>query len=241
MISKWAYGEDRHIYSRDEFDGEYIEDWRKGKEGDWVLTDDGQVCQILKTRTLVSKWGQVNNLVVTILGTKNIGRDSERLEGEPPENIYTLSGKHPEHREKKRITPAEVLFVRYVLNVRGIRPWEAYKLAFQTETVKAAHSGASRLLRSKRVQTFMSKEISDKMDKLGVTKEDLISWAWNKIKHKKSNEHVQQKLWDRLCEMHAMFPENVKTSESLQIFQGWTPVAKKLMGEEVKQIEESDA
>ena len=41
--------------NKDEFfdnqDEELVDDWRKAKIGDWVLTDDGQVCKILHRAT----------------------------------------------------------------------------------------------------------------------------------------------------------------------------------------------
>ena len=46
------------------------ENWRKAEEGDWVLTDDQNVCQILKCYDLkVGTSKKVTKCVRTVLGT----------------------------------------------------------------------------------------------------------------------------------------------------------------------------
>ena len=44
-----------------------IEDWRQGMEGDWILTDDDYVCQVLR----MSKIGK-SKCIRTLCGTFNV-------------------------------------------------------------------------------------------------------------------------------------------------------------------------
>ena len=52
--SKVIKGVRHYIYdTREEFREKYpvtplVKDWRKGREGDWVLSDDGRIVQLLK-------------------------------------------------------------------------------------------------------------------------------------------------------------------------------------------------
>ena len=68
--------------------------WRNGKDGDWVLTDDDNVCQILKSYPLkVNMSKKITKCVRTVLGTFRVDNLNAKLLGEDgiAENIYTFS------------------------------------------------------------------------------------------------------------------------------------------------------
>ena len=46
--------------------GDVVSNWRKGTEGSWVVSDDGQVCQVLKRGEL--RASASNKVVEIILG-----------------------------------------------------------------------------------------------------------------------------------------------------------------------------
>ena len=71
----------------------YIEDWRDGHIGDWVLADDGCVIQILRKGTMKKPKGKVREIdyIGTCTGTfivskKTLFDTSKRV------NIYSLGG-----------------------------------------------------------------------------------------------------------------------------------------------------
>ena len=65
--------------------------WREGTEGNWVLTDDGQVCEILKRGNLNKSQssGVSKEYVRTAIGTF-VCKDSEVMEGELRKNMYSI-------------------------------------------------------------------------------------------------------------------------------------------------------
>ena len=73
-------------------DKELLSDWRKGEEGQWVITDDLQVCKILRRSTMDNQRGRIVDYVRTILGTYTTNPNVD-MGGVPPKNIYSFSNK----------------------------------------------------------------------------------------------------------------------------------------------------
>ena len=71
--------------------------WRNGDEGDWVYTDDGYICQILK-KSSVSHPGykKKRTMIRTVCGSFICEQKSHKILGENGvvENIYTFSGNY---------------------------------------------------------------------------------------------------------------------------------------------------
>ena len=96
-----------------------IEDWRQGMEGDWILTDDEYVCQVLKRSKIGKK-----TCIRTLCGTFDVNGTFQML-GEKgiADNIYSFSGKHS--FDTDRVSGKQQLFAQYV--ARGDNAIEAYK------------------------------------------------------------------------------------------------------------------
>ena len=99
-----------------------IHDWRTGKDGDWVLTDDDNVCQILKSYPLkVNMSNKITKCVRTVLGTFRVDNMNAKLLGEDgiAANIYTFSRTYKAFKEYKKagLKPKEFIFARYVAEV----------------------------------------------------------------------------------------------------------------------------
>ena len=64
MNSRTIKGIDHLLFDNEDEFNKYmpntpiITDWRNGNEGDWVLTDDGQICQVLKRGGLKNSGGR---------------------------------------------------------------------------------------------------------------------------------------------------------------------------------------
>ena len=65
-----------------------VKDWRESHEEDWILTDDGQVCQVLKRGVLRNnKAGKTySNYIRTAIGSF-VCRKNIKIEGELRKNI----------------------------------------------------------------------------------------------------------------------------------------------------------
>ena len=238
MLKKKVKGVDVHLYeSVDEFhtkhpDDVYIEDWKKANEGSYVLTDDGQVCKILRRSIMKTANNVEIDYVRTILGTYRVQSDIP-MKGKPPKNIYSFAkneycNKHRQEREN--VTNNEFLFARYVLS--GMDATEAYMKVFSTKNRKYAQYTASKLLKTKRILKFVSDEIEDLLSEVGASKRYLLESTKGIIDKDDAADNNKLRAIEILMKLAGMFP-NEKQTESLTVFQGFTP-------EQLEQINSKD-
>ena len=144
--------------NKDEFfdnqDEELVDDWRKAKIGDWVLTDDGQVCKILHRATFQNG----KEYVRTVLGSYPV-RDSIQITGEIADDIYKFTKRVVQRRERideKKPNSREIVFAKYVAN--GMPADQAYLRIFKTNDPNYSKSASASLLKTKRVKKLISEE-----------------------------------------------------------------------------------
>ena len=112
-----------------------VSNWRKGTEGSWVVSDDGQVCQVLKHGELrASASNKVVRYYIRIpLGTFVCDK-KVIVEGEPRKNLYSfgLANKTVwNHKiEKKETTHREFLFAQMV--AKGENVVDSFLKAYPT-------------------------------------------------------------------------------------------------------------
>ena len=150
--------------------------WREGKEGDWVFSDDNRIVQLLKVAPLNHpndrknyKWAK--NYVRTVVGTfVNNEKTFMDTDFEQHPNRYTFSKtiKHTNGQVKKRkkLTNNEKLFTTNV--VSGMGPVKAYMDAFKAESEDKARKKALILLKQERVMTDIEKGVLDVAKELGI-------------------------------------------------------------------------
>lgn len=155
---------------------EVKKNWREGKQGDWVFSDDNRIVQLLKVGTLNHpndrknyKWAK--NYVRTVVGTfVNNEKTFMDTDFEQHPNRYTFSKtiKHTNGQVKKRkkLTNNEKLFTTNV--VSGMGPVKAYMDAFKATSEDKARKKALILLKQERVMTDIEKGVLDVAKELGI-------------------------------------------------------------------------
>ena len=150
--------------------------WREGKQGDWVFSDDNRIVQLLKVGTLNHpndrknyKWAK--NYVRTVVGTfVNNEKTFMDTDFEQHPNRYTFSKtiKHTNGQVKKRkkLTNNEKIFTTNV--VSGMGPVKAYMDAFKATSEDKARKKALILLKQERVMTDIEKGVLDVAKELGI-------------------------------------------------------------------------
>ena len=213
-------------------DVELVEDWRTGNNGDWILTDDEQVCCILKRGHCKNR----KDYVVTVLGSYVVNT-KELLSGNMPKNIYSFSrdmSRNVHRREKKNISQNEILFAKYV--AYGVNPKEAYLKVFRTNNDKYAQTQSTSLLKSERVSKLVSEEIKKSLNKVGIDEEYLLDNAKIIVDRLESKDSDKLRALDMLMRIAGMFPKDTQ-KESLTIFQGFSnEQLKQLSNSEIKMI-----
>jgi hypothetical protein len=157
MHSKLVKRQLEYLYdNKDEFydnqDEELVDDWRESSTGDWILTDDGQVCKILHRGT----FNNGNEYVRTILGSYPV-RDLIQITGKIADDIYrfTKSKKRRNIRiDEKKPNSREIVFAKYVAN--GMPPEQAYLRLYETNDTRYSKTASTALLKTTRVSFLLS-------------------------------------------------------------------------------------
>ena len=198
-----------------------VSNWRKSKEGQWVLTDDLQVCKILKRSNMKTGAGKNMPYVRTILGTYTTNPNVE-MGGLPPKNIYSFSNNkfcNKLREERTKPTNKEFLFAKYV--AKGMNPTEAYLRVFPTKKETYAKETSRSLLKTKRVQKLVTEEIEAILSDIGASKHYLLEQTKNVIDNIDGKDGDKLRAIELLMKIANMFP-NEKKTESLTVFQGFS-------------------
>ncbi len=187
MRSREIKGIVHFMYEWEEFsennpDETITENWREGQEGDWVLTDDGTVVQILKRKSMyrTDNYGKGGSQYVRTVCGSFICRPGSRMDSNFRKNIYSFGGDKTaeEHfRERQELTRREWLFVCYYLTDID-NPVGAYLTAFSTKSFKWAKDQAYKLLRQRRIMDAVNQNINEVGEETGAT----VEWAIRSIK-----------------------------------------------------------
>tara|TARA_R100001594_G_scaffold61548_1_gene95715 strand:- start:2281 stop:3018 length:738 start_codon:yes stop_codon:yes gene_type:complete len=234
LFSKIIKNRKEYLYkNKDEFfdneDDDYCEDWRESKTGQWILTDDGQVCKVLKR-------GIFNNgkeYIRTLLGTYPI-RKNIHIGGKPADDIYRFTkSTKPRHSKDKIEEPTrrEVIFAKYCAN--GMPPEQAYLRVYPTDNSKYAQTASNSLLKTERIQKLVSEEVKKMLGNVGIDEEYLLYNAKNIIDNNDGRDSDKLRAIEMLMKISGMFPSDKKT-ESLTVFQGFTT-------EQLKELEPTQA
>ena len=144
-----------------------VKDWRMGNVGDWVLTDDESVIQILRKGSMLRKNGErayVGTCTGTFLVLKGTYMDTSKRV-----NIYSFGGDStPEQvvANRRNMTANEELFVTYI--GQGLNPEDAYVKAFPTNNKQYARMKAVNLIKTERIKTAVKEELKPVLEELEI-------------------------------------------------------------------------
>jgi hypothetical protein len=158
-----------------------VTNWRVGKVGQWVKTDDDCVMQILRRGTMMRPKGKIREVayIGTCTGTYPIYPHS-KLDSSRRINIYSFSGNKLSDdivKDRENLTSKEGLFVLYL--TQGIRPQDAYLKAFPTSDPHYANMKAGQLVKTERIRTAMKEELKPVLEELGIDEKYVIKGIKN--------------------------------------------------------------
>ena len=206
-------------------DGVVRHNWRHGEEGEWVFTDDGFVCQILRKSKIKDYNGKLTPCVRTVCGTFIAKETNKEMLGENgiAENIYAFSGTNlgKDEFNKRKRNSKELLFARYI--AEGKDNEEAYKLAYpDARSSRYIKNRAESLRKTETIDKMISDERRKKLDAEGVTDNWLIE-RYKTIADLAENDNAKLKSLDSLAKMSGLFEPEIKKSEQVTIWAGFSP------------------
>jgi hypothetical protein len=205
-----------------------VENWRDGEEGDWVMTDDGYVCQVLR----LSKIGK-KMCLRTLCGTFNTDFKTKMLgEDGIVDNIYSFSGKYSTISDN--ISGRQRLFAQYV--AKGDNAIEAYKKSHPDAKSKSyIKNRTSSLLKEESVQKMIKKEIQECLASEGVTPEWIIG-RYKTIVDVADRESDSLRALESLTKIAGLFDTQDTKSEQLTVWAGFSPEQLEALNNENKKL-----
>ena len=207
-------------------DGTISGDWRKGNKGDWVLTDDGYVLEILKKSNISHPaYKKPRTYVRTVCGSYIVEQNSHKILGEKgiAENIYHFSGNNDskkDYRQDRKLKSREFLFARYV--AEGNDVISAYMKAYpRAKDKKYIAEKTSSLLNKEEIRTMVKEEIKKILDDEGVTPKWIIE-KYKMIADISDRDSDRLRSLEALSKISGLFETDTK-KEQLAVFQGFTP------------------
>ena len=203
-----------------------ISDWRIGLEGQWVLTDDDCVCQILKRGKIHEKALNVHDCYVrTVCGTFVVQKPNVKMLGERgiAENIYAFSGNFKAkntYQKDNKLKNKEFLFARYV--AQGLDAVEAYRRVYPKAKEKQyIRNRTSTLLNKESIRTMVKEEIKN------ILEEENVSPGWLIGKYRDiidigDRDSDKLRALDALSKISGLFDTETK-QEQLTVWQGFSP------------------
>jgi hypothetical protein len=226
-----------------------IENWREGKQGDWVWSDDKRIVQLLKVSNKIShpndrpnytaSKGWVRTIVGTFLINKKTKMDTD-FDNHP--NRYTFSTKikntNSRVKERKNCTNKEKIFATTVATGRDAV--SAYMAAFSEANKNSARKKAVILLKQRRIMSEIDRTSKEIAKELGIDH----TYILGSLKHLADSSDDQNIALQSLKELGKAigtlggFTKKIETGV-IGLFQGFSPdeldVAKRNILTEVKE------
>ena len=200
------------------------ENWRNAVEGDWITTDDDNVCQILKCYPLkVNMSKKITRCVRTVLGTFRVDNYNIKMLGEDgiAENIYTFSRTYKAFKQyqKDGLNPKEFVFARYV--AEGMEITQAYAKVFKkSKSSEYIDHSAKQLMKKEEVLNMVKEEIKKTLQEEGITP-DWILAKYKEIADLADKDSDKLRSLESLSKISGLFDTDTK-QEQLTVWSGFT-------------------
>ena len=206
--------------------------WRVAKEGDWVMSDDGRVVQLLKVSGINHpndrknyKWakGYVRTVVGSFLNRPKTFMDTDFSQHM---NRYTFSKtiKNPNKRVKQRENSTKNERIFSVNVASGMGPVKSYMDAFNELSSEKAKKKALVLLKQERIMSDIEKGVLDVAKSLGIDHEYILSRLKRLADYSEDDNIILQSAKE-LGKIIGTSGNTIKQKELgvFGMFQGFTP------------------
>ena len=221
-VKHYAY-ESEEEFRKAHPDTPLITDWKKAEEGDWCVSDDGKIVQILKKGCFVDKKKRDNNYIRTVIGMFN-HRGSSPFVGTIKDEIYRFTKKTGyQVKTGGYLTDAKKNFAKYVAH--GMDPVEAYQKAFpKTVSLDYAERRSTLLLKNKTVRQAVDKEIENLMSEVGITKRYLLESTKDVVDKKDAKDNDKLRALETLMKISGLLSTEKKVDSValIQEFSGFS-------------------
>ena len=210
-----------------------VSNWRKGKQGEWVLSDDDRIVQLLKVSTKINhpsdrknyKYadGWVRTIVGTFLIHKNTKMDTD-FSSHPNRYTFSKTIKNTSSRikEREKVTKKERLFATNV--AVGMGAVKSYMDAYGELNHDKAKNKAAVLLKQDSVMKEVEKSVMDIAKELGIDHEYIFR-SLKLLAETSADENIALQSLKEMGKAIGTLGGGVKKIESgvVGLFSGFSP------------------
>ena len=231
-------GHKHYVFKDEEEYSSYFNDdckkpiyWKDGEEGDWALSDDGGIVQLLKVSDITHPHDRKNykyskGWCRTIVGTFLINAKTKMdTDFKEHKNRYTFSkkiGKKKNITKRKNPTNKEKIFAVNV--VTGMGPVKSYMDAFNEIDDSKAKKKALVLLKQERIMKEIEKSVMDIAKEQGIDHRYILSKLKNLADYSE-DDNIMLQSTKELGKIIGTSGSTIKQRELgiVGMFQGFTP------------------
>lgn len=171
--------------------------WHTAKKGDWVLTDDGKVCQILKeywlgdpsrrkrlTHVFRVAWSSVPYYERRDGTSSSIMVFQLKRRRNPSSMASDSTRRHGKHWNSKKNHFA------WLVLVRGMEPYRAYMAAFSCISLSTAKAESHYLMKEDRLMKDIATIYKELLDANGLDQEDIAKEVASLVKGSKGRTKI---------------------------------------------------
>ena len=166
-----------------------VKDWKLGQKDDWVLADDGKICEVIFIKDELAHPGDIGKykyhkgyLRTVVMSAVINNSPSSKLDCDPTKHRtrYQFGDAKPYDQRnrittRKNITKNERVFIFNLLH-RRMTLEESYKDAYKKHIVSGSRvlEKALLLVKQERILAEIKKEVAEAASKLGISHETVL-------------------------------------------------------------------
>lgn len=180
----------RYIYTLEEFYMKHpgVEPvyWREAQVGDWALTDDNGVCEILRRKSYLANTGMTQTFVKTATGTY-IAEGKIRMDNVKKDNISIVVSKSGHNKStpsytsrilRESVSRGDRLYSQQIMKLKPDEALDvAYRIAFpKSKSERYIKRQSIKLYKTRRIQKLLKEEITNGLIAKDVTFGRIVDW-----------------------------------------------------------------
>lgn len=204
----------------------YTEDWRNANRGDWILTSDEKVLQVLNRRETKKK-SHKKPITFIRIGYGEVPTYKSAIYAREYSDWHWDNGHRYDLIKDVKPTLKQSMFIDELIRLgdidkKGMWSYESivssYQTVYKDNNPTSSLQRGLHILKKKRVKEHMSKLMKDKFDDIGVTDEYVADKYKNFIEDKKISAGVRLNALNKVSELKGHTEKERQQIEGTSIY-----------------------
>ena len=204
----------------------FTEDWRNAKKGNWILTSDNKVLQVLGRRETKKK-SHKKPIIFIRIGYGEVPTYKSAIYAREYSDWHWDNGHRYDLIKDVKPTLKQSMFIDELIRLgdidsKGMWSYDsivsAYQTVYKDNNPTSSLQRGLHILKKKRVKEHMSKLMKDKFDDIGVTDEYVADKYKNFIEDKKISAGVRLNALNKVSELKGHTEKETQQIEGTSIY-----------------------